>query len=78
MIIKKCDRCGDPIAEKNKTFGEVITEKINFGLKINAKTQPRFSLAHADLFDNTVIDLCDECQNDLDKWLKGAKRCNIQ
>lgn len=78
MTIKKCDRCGKFIPEKKKSFGDVMTETINNALKIKAKTQPRYSLARDDLFDNNILDLCGECQFDLDKWLKGAKRCNIQ
>lgn len=64
MIAKKCDRCGAFYdlynVERNK-------EKINGVAPLNTDESGRYCW-------HEYIDLCPDCKDSFERWLKGSKR----
>lgn len=64
--VKKCDRCGknyDPYNYRTKDFkGNDATLKVSYSHN-NGKRTPNGNITY-------FIDLCPECMNALDSWIK--------
>ena len=70
MTIKKCDRCGAVIPDKNsgKTFGEVLSDVIH-ALSNMIDPCPDYKITQCGM----PVDLCDKCYKDFRRWLKRSE-----
>lgn len=70
MTIKKCDRCGVVIPDKNsgKTFGEVLSDAVH-ALSCKINPFPDYKITRCGM----PVDLCDKCYKDFAKWLNSPE-----
>lgn len=70
MTIKKCDRCGVVIPDKNsgKTIGEVINDMFN-AVSGLINPCPDYKITRCGM----PVDLCNKCYKDFAKWLNSSE-----
>ena len=62
MTIKTCDRCGKMMCIPDEHTHTCILPRYKIFKKSNSVT-----------FGDIIIDLCRDCENDFDVWLKNVK-----